>query len=200
MEKFYTSLRPFSSSSSPFLKSRLFWKRPTSNSRNEVPPKRADQTSHDKFLNEKCRSGRLEFACKLFHKLAQEGLLPDGPDVITYNIIINGLCKEGQLEDANDLLSNMEEKGFAPNSQQEINMEILLNKCLAAIDGMDMLKMFGIEKGLQLQIVKIFALELHMFCEGPQKHMGLAICAFYNLSRQANRVEKLAETVKCLVI
>ncbi|KAK0608285.1 hypothetical protein LWI29_028335 [Acer saccharum] len=69
MEKFKTSLRPSSSSSSSsFLKFKLFSssthlkkRPPTSNSRNEVPPKLdmlsvADQTSLDKFLNEKCRS------------------------------------------------------------------------------------------------------------------------------------------------
>ncbi|KAL5753836.1 hypothetical protein ACOSP7_022056 [Xanthoceras sorbifolium] len=66
--------------------------------------------SYNCLIDSLCKTGRLEIACKLFHRLPQEGLLPD----IIYNIIINGLCKEGQLEEANELLWNMNKKGCTP--------------------------------------------------------------------------------------
>ena len=122
MAKIKTSLRP-SSSSSSFLKYKLFSssthlkkRPPTSNSRNEVLdiPSVADQTSLDKFLNEKCRSGNVSpheahyvFDCMIQRQPA--------PHMSSFSKLFTALVKNKHYDDVISHFKRINSTGFLPD-------------------------------------------------------------------------------------
>ncbi|KAK8627066.1 hypothetical protein V6N13_134694 [Hibiscus sabdariffa] len=60
-----------------------------------------------------CKTGHIEEAKELFHKLSVESLKPT---VHTYTIMINGFCKEGLPDEAYRLFKSMGGNECLPNS------------------------------------------------------------------------------------
>ncbi|KAJ9154635.1 hypothetical protein P3X46_027953 [Hevea brasiliensis] len=91
----------------------------------DCPP---NTVTFNAFIKGLCRSGRVEWALKMFNKMGQYGC---SPNVMTYNEILDGLLKANRIKEALELVREMEDNSVKLNSVTYNT--ILCGFCLAGL-------------------------------------------------------------------